>query len=306
MNKSFQLGWWLVLLTIVCMYAVAIPFSFLFPTANEYTVSIIGEVGILIPVIIGTMYILKNGGSLKASLGISSFSPKLVLPSVILTFGAQFFIIFVTLPVQVLFIILFGADTATSQMLVPTDIKTFILAFSAVCIAAPVFEELLCRSVLIKLFERYGSLSAIIYSSAAFALLHLEARSVIPIFFLGMLFGILRICTGSVLLTMILHSVNNFFALCQLIPADTGLIVFLPALGIICAVIFPFLAFYMFKKSDRYFKYSATGIKDCRTGFSLAALICFILFVAVNLILFLQRLINGDIVREILQLIGIY
>lgn len=306
MNKSFQLGWWLILLTIVCMYAISLPVIWFFPTANEYTVSILGEAGILIPIIIGILYLAKNNYDTKTSLGITGFSPRLLIPSVILTLGAQTFILYITLPVQTILIILFGVDTATSQMLVPTDLKTFVLAFSAVCIAAPVFEELLCRGILIKLFEKYGSITAIIYSAAAFALLHFEVRSIIPIFFLGVLFAILRLCTGSTILTIILHSVNNLFALCQLILMNTKANTFITSIALVCAFAFPFMLYYLLKKLRKYFKHSSFNMQHSHTGFSLAALICFLLFFAVNLLLLLQRLINGDCTRELMQLMGLY
>ncbi len=304
MNKGFQVGWWLAVITIAAMYSVALPLTFLFPDLNEYVVSIIGETALLLPVAIGIFYAKRNGVTPADALGIKKFNPMILPGAVLLTLGAQYFITYATMPVQTVLIIMFGSETATSQIMIPQNTGEFIIAFTALCIAAPVFEELLCRGVIMKLFERYGFAVSLISSSLVFTVLHFEARSFIPIFFLGLLFGVFRHCTGSVFLTMILHAVNNFTSLCQLtfVPSDS-----LGAIGIIItilAVLFPVILYVTFVKSKHYYNFYVLNTKSEKTGFSVAALVLFITFAGFNLLLFLQRLINGECLNEINILLG--
>ena len=53
---------------------------------------------------------------------------------------------------------------------------------------------------------------------------------------------------------------------------------------------------------DKYFGY--VNMTSEKTGFSVGALICAIMFFGYNLLLFLTRLVNGDCLREIYNLIG--
>lgn len=61
MNKGFQVGWWLIILTIVLMTVVPIPFIGWIADGDnaiaEYTVSILGELALLIPSALGILYI---------------------------------------------------------------------------------------------------------------------------------------------------------------------------------------------------------------------------------------------------------
>ncbi len=269
---------------------------------GQYLPSIILECTIIVPIMIGIWYAKKYESDVKSILGIRYFPVQILPVALVLTAGAQYFITYITLPIQSILIIMFGAETATSQIIAPQTVMEFIGAFIAVCIVAPVVEELLCRGILMKLFEKYGTMVALFSSSFAFALLHFEARSVIQLVFVGLLFGVFRLYTKSTLITIIMHSFNNLLSLCQIMGMEKNEIPMLTVVAMILGLAFPIVAIFSFKNRRKYSDYIIT--KSQKTGFSMGALICGVAFFGYSLLLFLTRLINGDCLREIYSLIG--
>ena len=89
----------------------------------------------------------------------------------------------------------------------------FILSFICVSIFAPLFEEWLCRGVVLRgLLTTMRPASAIAVSAAFFAVLHMNPWQALPAFLLGVVFGYVYYKTGSLKLTMMMHCVNNTFA----------------------------------------------------------------------------------------------
>lgn len=96
-----------------------------------------------------------------------------------------------------------------------------LLKFFCVSIMAPFFEEWLCRGEILRGLLNYkrtdGSsmkpIWAIIISAAFFALIHANPWQAVPAFIIGLLLGFVYYKTGSLLLTMLMHSCNNAMAL---------------------------------------------------------------------------------------------
>ena len=83
----------------------------------------------------------------------------------------------------------------------------------SVSIFAPLFEEWLCRGLVLRgLLQKMNPASAIGVSAAFFAILHMNPWQAIPAFILGLLFGYVYYKTGSLKLTMLMHCVNNTMA----------------------------------------------------------------------------------------------
>ena len=83
----------------------------------------------------------------------------------------------------------------------------------SVSIFAPLFEEWLCRGLVLRgMLQKLNPFSAIAVSAAFFAVLHMNPWQAIPAFLLGLLFGYVYYKTGSLKLTMLMHCVNNTFA----------------------------------------------------------------------------------------------
>ena len=89
----------------------------------------------------------------------------------------------------------------------------FILSFICVSIFAPLFEEWLCRGVVLRgLLTTMRPASAIAVSAVFFAVLHMNPWQALPAFLLGVVFGYVYYKTGSLKLTMLMHCANNTMA----------------------------------------------------------------------------------------------
>ena len=83
----------------------------------------------------------------------------------------------------------------------------------SVSVFAPLFEEWLCRGLILRgLLQKTRPIYAIMASAAFFAVLHMNPWQALPAFLLGMLFGFVYYKTGSLKLTMLMHCVNNTMA----------------------------------------------------------------------------------------------
>ena len=78
---------------------------------------------------------------------------------------------------------------------------------------APVFEELICRGVVLSsLRARYGVVTAWLVSSLFFGVLHGQPAQVIGASVIGMILGYVYLATDSMWSVMILHALNNAVA----------------------------------------------------------------------------------------------
>ena len=89
-----------------------------------------------------------------------------------------------------------------------------ILSFICVSIFAPLFEEWLCRGMVLRgLLTKMSPAWAIAVSALFFSVLHMNPWQALPAFLLGLLFGYVYYKTGSLKLTMLMHFTNNTMAL---------------------------------------------------------------------------------------------
>lgn len=98
----------------------------------------------------------------------------------------------------------------------------FWVNFLCVSIFAPIFEEWLCRGMILRGLlnckrsdgsRGFRPVWAIVISAAFFALIHFNPWQAVPAFALGLLFGCVYYRTGSLKLTMLMHFTNNTVAL---------------------------------------------------------------------------------------------
>ena len=104
-------------------------------------------------------------------------------------------------------------------------IPAWIFVFSAV-IYAPVFEEWLCRGMVLRgLLTRMKPTWAIVLSALFFSIIHMNPVQGANAFLLGLILGYVYYKTGSLWLTMFLHFVNNSSAFLRaLLPGEDGYI----------------------------------------------------------------------------------
>ncbi len=78
---------------------------------------------------------------------------------------------------------------------------------------APVFEELLCRGVVLgSLRAKYGTIVAWVISSLFFGVLHMQPAQVVSATAIGLILGYVYLATNSLWAVMILHGLNNAVA----------------------------------------------------------------------------------------------
>lgn len=92
---------------------------------------------------------------------------------------------------------------------------SFILA---VCVIAPIIEEVIFRGILWRLIEKLISTNvAWIATSFMFAAAHGDILHIIAVFPLGILFGYLRKKTNNIWAPIVAHAANNLLASLTLI-----------------------------------------------------------------------------------------
>ncbi|MDI6619668.1 MAG: type II CAAX endopeptidase family protein [Clostridiales bacterium] len=84
------------------------------------------------------------------------------------------------------------------------------LSILAIVVIAPIFEETLFRGVILRgLLKNYGVLKALIVTSVLFGILHFNIAQLITASILGLMLGFIFIKTGSLILCILFHALNN-------------------------------------------------------------------------------------------------
>lgn len=101
-------------------------------------------------------------------------------------------------------------DTGFNQLLTQSD---YIFAFVSLVIIAPFAEELLFRGYLFGKLQKYMPVwGAVLVSSLLFAVVHFQWNVAIDVFALAIVLGYLRVITGSIWASVLLHSLKNAIA----------------------------------------------------------------------------------------------
>jgi len=92
-------------------------------------------------------------------------------------------------------------------------VNKYVMFFSFV-ISGPIFEEILCRGILLEVFlKRYKPPAAIFFSSFVFAFIHMNIPQGVNALFLGLIFGFIYYKSNSLTLCIITHSFNNLLVM---------------------------------------------------------------------------------------------
>jgi membrane protease YdiL (CAAX protease family) len=90
------------------------------------------------------------------------------------------------------------------------DFAAIALTIGVAVVVAPVTEEVLFRGFLHGLLKRpAGTLPALVFNAALFAVVHGSQPAIAPLFLLGLLFGIAYEFTGSLLVPIVMHVIFN-------------------------------------------------------------------------------------------------
>ena len=103
-----------------------------------------------------------------------------------------------------------GSNPLLEIVLNNNNYLSFLLLFVTTTLLAPLFEEIIFRGILLPTLSRdFGIILGIIVSAFIFALAHLSLGEMPPLFVLGIGLGITRIASGSLLSSVIMHSLWN-------------------------------------------------------------------------------------------------
>lgn len=125
-----------------------------------------------------------------------------------------------------------------------------VLIFIQIAVLPAIFEELFIRKGVMGILKEKGAIFATIVSAVVFATIHLNISQFMFAFLVGILFGIVRTKTGKMYPTMILHLINNGFAVIEALFYDKIIFmeIFTYAVIAINAVGFCILIYMLYKK----------------------------------------------------------
>ena len=112
-------------------------------------------------------------------------------------------------------LLLFGVDTQGESIVkLFAELDSPVWFFIVGAIFAPLVEEIFFRGFLFQGFRaRYGWVTAVLLSSAIFAIAHLDLVALIPTFILGCLLAYMYHRSNSIWPGIFLHFLVNFFGL---------------------------------------------------------------------------------------------
>lgn len=103
-----------------------------------------------------------------------------------------------------------------------------LLCFLMYAIFPAILEELLFRGLILKHLLPYGKWGAILISALLFGVTHMNPRQILFAFVIGVLLGICYEYTGSLLLPMMIHLINNSISVATtLVPQESPLFILL-------------------------------------------------------------------------------
>jgi membrane protease YdiL (CAAX protease family) len=94
--------------------------------------------------------------------------------------------------------------------------EIYPLLWFAIIIAAPIMEEILFRGFFFEGFRqsRVGMMGAILIPSSFWALMHVQygMHEIVLLFLFGMVLGVLRLKSGSIIPGIVIHAINNLIS----------------------------------------------------------------------------------------------
>lgn len=158
------------------------------------------------------VFILQKAGYPIAMF--DNFSMKCLLLSLVCAAG--FYLVF-DMGIDPLLEKIFPQSEAGYQESVARVAAAPAAGFVRTCLLAPLVEEILMRGFVLRgLMPSYGLLTALLLSSALFALLHFNMVQTLSALLCGLVLGLLYLYTGSLLCCVLAHAGYNAVSFAQL------------------------------------------------------------------------------------------
>jgi len=211
---TFLIAWWL--LTIVG--TLALWFALYWAGLSDglaFSISSLVIAIILIPLVLLYIYVDGSLDRIKEMLKFGSLKRVLILILAIPIVVTIIDLILNTI-YAVVWIGIFGEPSTNTDLGTGWESSSIDIAFLflSVAIVTPIAEELLFRGYILDSIKRmHGDWPAIIGSALLFALVHFNLFGMVPIIMAGVIYGWLRIKTGSLLPSIACHMMWNLMAL---------------------------------------------------------------------------------------------
>ena len=185
----------------------------------NYTALFVGQGFMVVPLL---LFLISRKEPILSRLRIKSISYPVVVSVVLISLG----LIPLVDEMDRILAYAFGHEQVLAELsdilIIDSTLIGLLLAITVV-ILAPLGEEILFRGFLQKLLEESWQdiTRAVLITSLFFAFIHMNPVWVIQIYFLGVVLGYLAWRTGSILTSLILHSLNNGTALILTNYSDT-------------------------------------------------------------------------------------
>lgn len=174
----------------------------------------------------------------------------------------------------------------------PTETFSMIpmpVCFLAVCVAAPVLEELTFRQLLIPRLRPYGDRFALIASALCFGLMHGNLNQAFYATATGLVLGYVFLKTGCVWQTMLLHALLNLISVISLIAMQFGDPGAMFLSGFIMLHLILGAVFFRFHSGMMAFSPGVYSLGNTwRTFFLNFGMICFFLLFAIEAVMYLM------------------
>ena len=280
-KKDFCMSWWVTFIAMLIVLISSFALGSDTDSEHYYLSSFIGEFLMIIPIAVGIIPLILRKRTSEISF--KGFSPKLLVFAALIPIASQPFINLFITPINAVTEFLFdtGADTSLPAA---ASVGEMIFKLLTLLVLAPILEEILCRGILMQYLKRYGLAVSLIVSSLCFALLHFDPTSLVVIFFVGMLLGMIKVSTGSLWASIIAHSVNNLVAMTEF--SDTvSTVIF-----VVSVVLFPILLYLFMRLMPDTYKNRLKFKKGEKIEFSAGAVLSFSLYGLLSFVLVIMKL----------------
>jgi len=144
----------------------------------------------------------------------------------------------------------------------------FLMSVVSTAILPAIIEEIIIRGIVMQPLRRYGDLFALVFSSLLFSIMHGNMVQIPYTFTAGLFFGYVVIATGSLWPSIIIHFINNLYAVIIMAVSDNysetvSSVVSVLLLGLL--IILGIVGFVNYAKMKYNVKF-AKGVETLTTG----------------------------------------
>lgn len=220
-NTIFSILVFLIAPIIIFLFTLILPHEITIDIAQILEKpAIIYSINIITMMIANTLpfvLLLKSSKiNIQALFNTSQISIKLIMAGAVVCLGLNFILSIGTNAFLILLEQLFQIQPHVPDFTPQTmGMIEFIPFFIFTCVVAPLTEEFIFRGALLAPLRKYGDLFAIVVTSILFSLVHGNLGQIPGALIIGLVLGFVTVKSGSIIPAIIIHFINNGFAVLQ-------------------------------------------------------------------------------------------